>query len=64
MTVFIVHALAYPAENQCNHVMRPHHNRFPSLLVFDITAYFLHGIGFLFSPPMLWKERSREGKHC
>lgn len=51
MTVFIVHALAYPAENQYNHVMRLHHNRFPSLLVFDITAYFLHGIGFL--PPPL-----------
>jgi len=40
MTMFIVYVLAYFAENQYNHIMRLHHNRFPSLLVFNITAFF------------------------
>lgn len=46
MTVFIVHALAYPAENQHNHVMILHHNRFSGLLAFNIAAFLLSTVGF------------------
>lgn len=42
-----MHALAYLAENQYNHVMRLHHNRFPSLLAFDITAFKKNGFKML-----------------
>lgn len=59
MIIFIVHALAYPTENQYNHAMRLHHNRLCRLLPFNITTFFKVLSGF-FSPWWYRKGQARK----
>lgn len=48
MAIFMVQALEYPTENQYNHAMRLHHNRFHRLLPFNITTFFFSAVRFFF----------------
>lgn len=57
MTVFIVHALAYPEEYQYNHVIRWHLNRYPSV---GYHSPFFECYSIIFA--ILQKERAMEGE--